>query len=217
MGKHEGIGSSLEASVAVATFLRYVWSIGRRGRPGLRWLRRKQQRVAWIVRTVAGSCGLDVNVTSFVLLADIRCCACPAPQRKCAKPHGRAHGKAKMARYEQYEASDDVHASSRRHRLPSVFRVTARRSADHLHVCLQHELLEKAGLSQSFDELRDGAKGPAPHQKFGANSSWKRNMSFFSQQQQARSQAKANQLPQMSEIGSQEEAMQLALLEVDGS
>ena len=86
-------------------------------------------------------------------------------------------------------------------------------------------LLARAGHSDSYNDLREAAKETTPAGLFGANSSWKRNMSFFSQQQAQKAgkpSAKASMMPQMVEgdVVSHTEAaddMQRALQEVDGS
>ena len=75
----------------------------------------------------------------------------------------------------------------------------------------QNVLLQRAGHTESFDQIRDASKGIQPRGLFGANSTWKRNMSFFSQ----------HQADQQSAQGGRAEhslaAMQLALQEVDGA
>ena len=72
----------------------------------------------------------------------------------------------------------------------------------------QNVLLKRAGQTESFDQIRDASKDIQPRGLFGANSTWKRNMSFFSQHQADQESAKG---------GSTRAAMQLALQEVDAA
>eukprot|EP01043_Picozoa_sp_COSAG02_P026884 COSAG02_NODE_1561_length_11924_cov_12.099281_3_plen_100_part_00 len=93
--------------------------------------------------------------------------------------------------------------------------VTAQYSANHLPARLQNSLLVQAGQTESFDALRGSSGKVAPSGLFGANSTWKRNMSFFSAHQ-AKTNGSAPKLDSLPQSYDHEEAMQLALLEVDG-
>lgn len=115
------------------------------------------------------------------------------------------------------EAADEMQHSVVQLRWNFCSRGSKHHGADNLCACLQNSLLVRAGQTESFDALRLESL-PMPGGLFGANSTWKRNMSFFSQHQAEKKEniGTAGGPPQMALAVSQEDAMRLAQQEVDG-